>query len=112
MFLCHGERCRETWIKLCSDNKCIRKDSSSPISVEADNLIEECIFIFEVISRILIPIEKNRSQINYLARYALYKIPKKTKLNPVYLMWEYLMEFLRKPNGWLSFGSLICTFLE
>ena len=104
-----GEKYRATWLTQCRDVECIWKESGFLINTKSSNLIDDCQISFVVICKILLPMSRNSRNVNCLAIYALYKILKRFKVNPVHLIWEGLMEFLQGKDGRLPFGSLICT---
>ena len=106
------ERYKETWKSNCPDYNCIWKDTCPLINHRASNLIDAYRFNFEVIGQIMLPIEENKHQVNELMRYALYKNLKRIKINPVYLIWKHMTNFLRSGSGSLLFGSAICTMME
>lgn len=75
-------------------------------------MTKECRFTRAVTSKVLLPKESSRNHVDGHARYARYKVLKKTKVNPTHLIWDYLIKFMEKYQGNLSFGSLISTLLE
>lgn len=73
-------------------------------------MLEDLKFANVVISKVVLPKESARNHVNGHARYALYKIFKKVKVNPSYLIWD-LIRFLEKIQGNLPFGSLITVLI-
>ena len=94
------------------DYACIWKGPSKVLVAETKNLKDECHFNHAVINKVVLPKESSRNHVNGCARFALYKIMKKKKVNPAHLIWSYLTSFLEKPTSYLLYGSLITAILD
>lgn len=98
-----GEIYYAIWDSKVNDSRCIWKDVKEPLCVEVSNVIDECKFNNVVFNKVLLPKEGARNHVNAHARYALYKIHKRVKVNPAYLIWNYLIKFLEKEPRTSSF---------
>lgn len=107
-----GEKYSPNWFAKVDDWKCIWKNQEEPLTVEVGNLIDDVKFNNAVISKVVLPKDGARNYVNAHARYALYKILKRVKINPAHLMWNYLINYLEKSQGYLPFGSLLTVIFE
>lgn len=107
-----GEQYSDDSESKCPDANCIWKDTSESICSEVNNLVDACHFNHVVVSKVVLPKGSARNYVIGHARYALYKIVKRTKINPAHLIWDYLIKFLEKQQGNLPFGSLISSILD
>lgn len=106
-----GDNYRDDWREKCPDHDCIWLNISESYKREPSNLIESCRFIHFILCKTLLPKDSLNDPIDDLTSFAIYKILKRVKVNPIRLAWKHLLNWIQDPNGSLPFGSLISKMI-